>query len=589
MTLPPSPSSLPGQRDTRDQRDANPGIIDRPHPVTSFSGVFQLPPRPSGKPDPQQAAPAQPARASFGRRLRSLFMQRRIVRFWTSTLSGRLICVMLLAVALSQIVFIVISRTERAYAVRVVLKEECLGRVSSAVRLTQATPATQRPEVLQKIGTPLTRYWLSSMPPGTPQEWQAEARENLLRPVPTAGDNSGVVRGFMDEPMLQKTSTDPWEILPPATWLLHLPVHVLPLQQWNGFGFSVQLPDGTWMNTVFAKPSYLMGANAVTPGYYAALVLTAIIFAGAALFVANRISRPLQHLTKSAERLGRGEQVELLPEEGPDDIRHTVVAFNRMQIRLRRFVEDRTRMLAAVGHDLRTPITSLRLRAEFISDPETREKFLATLTEMQTMTEAALNFARSESAGEQTRVVELNALVESICDDLAEIGWDVKFVREGSDGADSVDGSDGATRLPCACRPDAMRRAIRNIIENAVRYGDRARVSLHASPGVSDGVEIIVEDDGPGVPEAQRENVFTPFLRLETSRNRSTGGVGLGLSIARSIMRGHGGDIYLSHPPARKSASPEGAGPGLRVHLRLPSCDPEHAGIVAAAACPGKK
>ncbi|PTY00021.1 histidine kinase [Verrucomicrobia bacterium LW23] len=287
-----------------------------------------------------------------------------------------------------------------------------------------------------------------------------------------------------------------------------------------------------------------------------------------------------------------------------------------MQIRLRRFVEDRVRMLAAVGHDLRTPITSLRLRAEFIPDQDTRDKFLATLAEMQTMTEAALNFARSEASGEPTRVVDLTALLESLCDDLADMGWDVRFLGAGPANAVNAaaltharEAAPGETdgepvrdaeaeivpvRLPCACRPDAIRRAVRNVIENAVRYGDRARVFLHTGPALStpctagatrngtsatmasspDGVEIVVEDDGPGVPEADRANIFAPFVRLETSRNRSTGGVGLGLSIARSILRGHGGDIYLTQPPAPR---PQGAGPGLRVHLRLPSCDPEQA------------
>ena len=140
-------------------------------------------------------------------------------------------------------------------------------------------------------------------------------------------------------------------------------------------------------------------------------------------------------------------------------------------------------------------------------------------------------------------MVDLNALLESICDDQADLGWNVEFQRDG--------------RLPYACRPTALRRAIRNVIENAVRYGEGARVALGSS---EQGVEIVVEDDGPGIPEADREKVFNPFVRLETSRSRDTGGVGLGLSIARSIFRGHGGDITLS-----------GKGPGLRVHLRLPA------------------
>ena len=216
--------------------------------------------------------------------------------------------------------------------------------------------------------------------------------------------------------MLGRMTHEPWKVLPEGTWLLQQPIQMLDLEQWNGFGFSTQLDGNSWLNMVYAKPNSLMQTT-LTPGYYTALVIKILIFAFVALFVARRISRPLRHLAKSAERLGRGEELESLPEKGPDDIRGTVAAFNRMQIRLRRFLDDRTRMLAAIGHDLRTPITSLRLRTEFISDAETREKFAATLDEMQGMAEAALSFAQSESITEPTRVVNLNALLESICDD----------------------------------------------------------------------------------------------------------------------------------------------------------------------------
>jgi signal transduction histidine kinase len=218
-----------------------------------------------------------------------------------------------------------------------------------------------------------------------------------------------------------------------------------------------------------------------------------------------------------------------------------------MQIRLRRFLEDRTRLLAAIGHDLRTPITSLRLRTEFISDSETREKFNATLDEMQGMAEAALSFAKTESSTEPTRTVELNALLESICDDLADMGWDVKFRSDG--------------RLPYSCRPAALRRAIRNVIENAIRYGERARVEISTA---EEGVDICVEDDGPGIPPEEQERVCQPFVRMESSRNRDTGGVGLGLSIARSIIRNHGGDIEFSRSET-----------GFRTHLRLPETPSE--------------
>jgi signal transduction histidine kinase len=224
-----------------------------------------------------------------------------------------------------------------------------------------------------------------------------------------------------------------------------------------------------------------------------------------------------------------------------------------MQIRLRRYLDDRTQMLAAISHDLRTPITSMRLRTEFIEDADTREKITTTLDEMQRMVEAGLSFAQAESRVEATRAVELNALVESICDDLADLQWKVEF--------------EGGERLPYACRPSALRRALCNVIENAVRYGDSAKVKLLRT---NESVEIVVTDQGPGIPPDGRDRVFNPFVRLETSRSRETGGVGLGLSIARSVIRSHGGEISFSQQET-----------GFQVHLSLPSLELDQASAVA--------
>jgi signal transduction histidine kinase len=272
------------------------------------------------------------------------------------------------------------------------------------------------------------------------------------------------------------------------------------------------------------------------------VAVTAVVLSVFGIIVARGIARPMRRLAVAAEALGRGESVAPLPEAGPDDIRNTAEAFNRMQERLQRFVEDRTRMLAAIGHDLRTPLTTLRLRAEFVADAEEREKMLATIAEVQKMTEATLAFAREEATAEGTRAVDLPALVESLCDDLAELGRDVTF-QEGP-------------KISYRCRPDALRRAVRNLVENAVRYGERARVHVARS---GDGVEIVIEDDGPGIPDGAAEQVFAPFFRIENSRNPETGGVGLGLSIARTIVRHHGGDIALANQPR-----------GLRATISLP-------------------
>jgi signal transduction histidine kinase len=463
-------------------------------------------------------------------------------RLWPKTLVGQLILVMLLAVGLSQAVTLIIYRLERARTVRGVIAEECMGRAVSAYRLAEGTPPARRTETLNAIETPLTRYWITDAPVASTAEWQRQARAHLLEPISASGKHSSSSSLFSSEAMLDQVSDAPWKVLPAGTWLLQQPIHVLDLAAWNGFGFSMQLDENSWLNMAYAKPGSLMPAS-LTPGYYTALVITIVIFACVALFLARRISRPLRHLAKSAEHLGRGEELEMLHEEGPDDIRSTVAAFNRMQIRLRRFLQDRTRMLAAIGHDLRTPITSLRLRTEFIADAETRDKINSTLDEMQGLADAALSLSQSEATSEVTRVVDLDALTESLCDDLADLGWSVQFRPDG--------------RFPYPCRPASLRRAVRNVIENAVRYGERARVQLRSS---DEGVEILVEDDGPGIPDAEREKVFDPFVRLDGSRNRDTGGVGLGLSIARSIVRNHGGDIQLSQGPST----------GLIVHIRLP-------------------
>ncbi len=466
-----------------------------------------------------------------------------MIRLWPRTLSGQWIALMLLAVALSQGAALLIYRIERWHAVRNVVREECLGRAVSAYRLTVSTAPEQQHAVLQTIETPLTRYWLSRHAPDDPAvPWASEAGAQLRRP--TTGISRAGAAGslFLQEAAAHPQIEAQWHSLPPHQWLPEQTLHWANLPEWNGFGFAIPLEGGQWFNMVYAKPDHLLRTR-FTPGYYLTLAVTTAIFLLAALFIARRVSRPLRHLTHSAENLGRGVETALIPEEGPLDIRSTIGAFNRMQIRLRRFVEDRTRMLAAIGHDLRTPITSLRLRTEFLQDAETRERMIATLDEMQAMTEAALAFARSEAEPEAGRVVDLHALVESLCDDLGDLGWEVRFEGEG--------------KLPCHCRPEALRRALRNVIENAIRYGHRARVTLWREGGEA---RIGIEDDGPGIPEVERERVFAPFVRLEISRNSHTGGVGLGLTIARSLLRSHGGEVQL--------ATAEGG--GLRVELHLP-------------------
>jgi len=311
---------------------------------------------------------------------------------------------------------------------------------------------------------------------------------------------------------------------------------------------SIALPDGRWLN---ARSVPTAPVPALARPYVAMLAILAVLLVAAVSLGTRRATRPLAGLAEAAERLGRGEPVAPLPETGPEEVRRAVAAFNRMQERLSRFIADRTRLLAALGHDLRTPITSLRLRAELLDDEEAKQRIVETLDEMQRMVESTLAFAREEAQAEPVRETDLAALVEGTVEDLSELGLDVRLVA--------------SEPVVARIRSAAVRRALRNLIENAVRYGKRARVGL-----VREGEEAVVrvDDDGPGIPADKLEEVFEPFVRLDPSRSTETGGVGLGLAIARGIARAHGGEVSLVNRP-------EG---GLRACLRLPLATPNRPG-----------
>ncbi|HVY66858.1 MAG TPA: ATP-binding protein, partial [Gammaproteobacteria bacterium] len=264
------------------------------------------------------------------------------------------------------------------------------------------------------------------------------------------------------------------------------------------------------------------------------------------LYVMGRtITRPLSQLASAAEAVGRGARHTPLPETGARELRDATRAFNTMQERLQRYLDSRTHVLAAMSHDLRTPLTRLKLRAEALDDAALRDRFNADLDEMNRMVTGALNLFKGVDHEEPLESVHVDALLADLRRELGELG--AGFTVRGS-------------AAPLPARPMALKRCLTNLLSNAAKYGKNVAVVIEDAPAE---LVLRVQDEGPGIPEDMLERVFEPFFRLESSRNADTGGVGLGLSIARDIAQSHGGSLTL------RNRAPH----GLEAVLRLPRGD----------------
>jgi signal transduction histidine kinase len=285
------------------------------------------------------------------------------------------------------------------------------------------------------------------------------------------------------------------------------------------------LPDG--QRVTFTIP-YELFRN--VNGLLLFLILIVVVSTLVSIWTARRLAAPIKEFAGAAERLGVDLTMPPLAVRGPRELRVTIEAVNRMQHRLQRFLEDRTQMLAAISHDLRAPLARLRLHAELAGDGEQQRKMSDELEAMNAMIESTLAFARDESRQEPRRLVDLGVLVGDVCEDVADAGGKVRYA--------------GRRGIDVACRPTLVRRAVANLIDNAVKYGGNARVKIVHD---DDRVVIVVDDDGPGIPPGEQEKVFAPFYRREAARDPAKSGVGLGLSIARTVAREHGGDVTLKN------------------------------------------
>ncbi|WP_409421209.1 ATP-binding protein [Pseudaeromonas sp. ZJS20] len=455
-----------------------------------------------------------------------------MIRRWLPRhISTQLLLITLCGLILVQLLSLQIYRLERSDTLSLVNSRHAMLQLAAVVNLLNTAPPDQSEQILRasRSETLMLRLKESAWTP--PQrDPRFEARLTRLLEVPT---DIRISAELMDPAQLPP----PPEGRPP--WMERGHGRVMALRDARLYG-SIKLANGQWLifSTFQDKEP-----PAWSPRHLLSLLLVGGLIGLLLIWLIRRITHPLKQLARQAEQFGRGERLPPLTESGPDEVRETLAAFNRMQSRLDRFVQDRTQMLAAISHDLRTPLTSLQLRCEFLPEGEDRQRMLQTLGQMEQMIRATLHFAREDQQQTPRRDVDLVSLLHSLCDDYEDAGQAVSCQAEG--------------KQVYACHPDSLRRAVQNLVDNALKYAGSAEVSLTSG---ARSLQILVCDRGPGIPEEQLEQVFKPFVRGDTARNTEDGSVGLGLSIARTLVHQHGGELQLCNR----------AGGGLEACLQLP-------------------
>lgn len=295
---------------------------------------------------------------------------------------------------------------------------------------------------------------------------------------------------------------------------------------------SLSLRDGSSVSVRLPGIAPLAELPPAPPGRLLPALAALLIGVSLLTWLGVRIAtRPLSRMAAAARALGEDPDRPPMDTRGPVEVAQAAAAFNQMQQRIGEHVRDRTRILAAISHDLQTPITRLRLRAEMIDDETLRTKIQADLDAMQSLIKEGLTYARSMEADRSRQTIDLNGLLEALRDDAVDMGWSVALA--------------GTLRTPFEGQISALRRALWNLIENGVKFGQQVDIRVSET---SDGQTILIRDHGPGLPPEELEKVFEPFYRTEASRNRETGGTGLGLAIARNLLRTQGATVTLSNP-----------------------------------------
>jgi len=441
-------------------------------------------------------------------------LTRLALRALPSSLFARMALILMAGLLAAQLASIWLQWGERATVVSQARGQNFVDRVAETVRLLEASAPAQRREPLAAVQSRDWRVTLvkdDQVLPNTPRgQIQATlgARLGGEREIRSDFGGGGMQRGN-------------------PTGMQH--GNPMGMQQHGMRTLDVRLNDGQWVR-ISAQ------AEAAAPAFSNELIIrlliTMIIVIAVVMIAVRQATRPLKELAEAADVLGRNLDAAPLAEQGPAETRRAAQAFNRMQARIKRLIDERSRALAAVSHDLRTPLTRLRLRAELVQDDSLRDQLAADMDAMTAMLDATLDHLRGLQDSEAVRAIDMNALLQSLAEDAAVLGKTI--------------GVEGLAQSPYTGRLSALRRALQNLIDNAVKYGRNARIVVEDSAGA---LRLVVEDEGPGIAPAELGRVAEPYYRPDASRSRLTGGVGLGLSIVKDIALMHGGELVLANRP----------------------------------------
>lgn len=433
-------------------------------------------------------------------------------RLWPPSLFARLMLIWLIGIACVLATSLALFRGERDRHDRDLLIDGLVRDISSAVEVLDRLAPSDRAAWIDTLGRRRLRFMLAPPPlDAAPLRQSTPLGTALAQALP----------GFQPS-LLMRTDDDRHP---------HRRV-LLSLRLSDGSPLTVRLPAPP-------PPAFQFSPERALAALIAFVVGLSLI----AWFAVRTATRPIRRMAEAAIAIGENPDRPPLDPHGPPEVRMAARALNQMQQRVREHVAERTRILAAISHDLQTPITRLRLRAELVDDDNLRDRIQSDLDAMQSLVKEGLDYARSLDSREASQATDIDGLLAAVADDAADMGWPV-----------AIAGSAGA---PCPCQPQALRRALWNLIGNGVKYGEQVEIAV-----LDRGAEICItiRDHGPGLPETELEKVFEPFYRTESSRNRDTGGTGLGLAIARNLLQRQGGEVRLANA----------AGGGLIAEVRLP-------------------